>query len=95
MCARLGDIPMPAKPPVACSTRWAGQLVTLRWVVQSKKALKLYDRLPATNTAKLDDGSSYEDHVMVPEDWEVAEQMVLWLRCQTTLQPEVSDNAVY
>jgi hypothetical protein len=76
MCERLGDIPVPAKPPVASATRWAGQLVTLRWVVRSKKALKVYDRLPATNTASLDDGTNYDDHVMSTEDWEVAEQLV-------------------
>ena len=76
MCERLGDTNIPAKPPIACATRWAGQLATLRWVVHSKKALKVYDRLPATNTASLDDGTNYDDHVMSMEDWEMAEQLV-------------------
>ena len=76
MSKRIGDIPVPAKPFVANATRWAGQLVTLRWVVRSKKALKIYDRLPATNIASLDDGTNYDDHIMSTEDWEVAEQLV-------------------
>lgn len=71
------DCPPVAKPPVSCATRWAGQLVSLSWVVHSKKALRAYDRLPATDTALLDDGSTYVDHIMSIEDWEVAEQLVL------------------
>ena len=76
MSKRIGDIPVPAKPSVANATRWASQLVTLRWVVRSKKALKIYDRPPATNIASLDDGTNYDDHIMSTQDWEVAEQLV-------------------
>lgn len=74
---RVGDDhPAPAKPPVASATRWAGQLLSLGWVVHAKKSLVLYDKLPATGTAVLDDGTTYAEHVLTKEDWEVAEQLV-------------------
>ena len=76
MLSLLDDGPPPAKPPVAGATRWAGQLVTLNWVVKNKKALKAYDRMPALDTACLDDGSNYTEHILSVEDWEVAEQLV-------------------
>ena len=75
MMQLLGDGPQPAKPPIACATRWAGQLLTLKWVVHSKQALCAHASDPASDTACLDDGSTYVDHVMDAEDWEAAEQM--------------------
>ena len=70
------DAPSPAKPPVASTCRWAGQLLGLAWLVQTKVGLKLYDQAPAQNTAHLDDGSSYSDYRMTLEDWEMAQEMV-------------------
>jgi hypothetical protein len=71
----------PPKPPTASATRWAGQLAVLRWVVQTKKYLTTHDVAPPTDCAHLDDGTTYDDHKLSKEDWEVAEQMVSTFLC--------------
>ena len=73
--------PASAKPPVASATRWAGQLVLLGWIVRTKPFLMQYDSDPADNTAALDDGSKYKDHVLSTCDWKLAEHLVNPLTC--------------
>ena len=76
MLSLVEDDSLPAKPPTASATRWAGQLSVLRWVVQTKKYLTAHDVTPPADCADLDDGTSYDDHKLTKDEWEVAEQMV-------------------
>ena len=76
MAAERSGTPIPNKPPMAAATRWAGQLVTLDWVVTSKAALKTYDSDPAEDCALNDDGSAYVEHLLTDEEWGMSEQLV-------------------
>ena len=76
LAAERPNSPVPNKPPMASATRWAGQLVTLEWVVTSKAALKIYDSDPAEDCAVNDDGTTYVEHLLSEEEWSMAEQLV-------------------
>ena len=64
------------KPPVGAATRWAGVLPQLAWAVEQRPALDKYTISPADSTCKLDDGTTYTDHALCPEEWDILVELV-------------------
>ena len=64
------------KPPIGAATRWAGIIPMLMWVNENSTSIKRYDTQHPRDCASLEDGSQYQDHFLVEDDWEIVKQLV-------------------
>ena len=69
------------KPPAAAETRWAGILPQVAWINENKDVLLLYEKRPAKNTAALDDGTTFSNHVLSDYEWMLVCDLDAVIRC--------------
>ena len=64
------------KPPMGASTRWAGIIPMISWMNSNRAVLEEYNIRHPKDCAVLEDGTTYTDHAMGDEDWEIISQLV-------------------
>ena len=68
------------KPPAAAATRWAGMLPQISWCNEHIDVLKKYRKDSAKDCAKLDDGTTFTDHLLEEYDWNLIADLNAVLR---------------